>query len=99
MHDFYTWDGDDLLLKVRVQPRAHRDEIAGRHGDSLKIRITAPPTEGKANAHLAALLAKELGIPKPNAGIEKGAKGRLKTLRLAGASREALSGLRERWGV
>ncbi|MEF8794196.1 MAG: DUF167 family protein [Thiohalorhabdus sp.] len=94
MGDFFAWDGRDLLLHVRVQPKAAQDRIAGLHGDALKVRITAPPTDGKANRHLARLLAKELRVPKGAVTVEKGEKGKDKTLRLAGADPEVLAAAR-----
>ncbi len=48
----------DLLLFVYLQPKASRDQIIGLHGNELKIAITAPPIDGKANAHLSKYLAK-----------------------------------------
>ncbi len=54
---YYRWDGEDLILDCHLQPKASSDEFAGLHGDRLKIRLTAPPVEGKANAHLMAFLA------------------------------------------
>ncbi|MFX8899343.1 DUF167 family protein, partial [Acinetobacter baumannii] len=61
---FYRWDGEDLLLDCHLQPKASRDEFAGLHGERLKIRLTAPPVEGKANAHLLAFLGKAFGVAK-----------------------------------
>jgi len=49
---FFSWTNGTLKLRVYVQPQASRDEIVGRHGDYMKVRITASPIEGKANAHL-----------------------------------------------
>ena len=51
----FRWDGDDLILECHLQPAARSDDFAGLHGDRLKIRLTAPPVEGKANAYLMAL--------------------------------------------
>lgn len=79
----YRWDGDDLLLRVRVQPRASRDELAETLGDQLKIRITAPPVDGKANDHLIRFLAKMFGVPKGQVYLESGFTGRNKQLRIA----------------
>ncbi|MDW3203647.1 DUF167 family protein, partial [Vibrio sp. 1865] len=45
-------DGEDIVLKLYIQPKASRDKIVGLHGEELKIAITAPPVDGKANAHL-----------------------------------------------
>lgn len=99
MGTFFRWDGSDLLLHLRVQPKADRDSIAGTHGDALKVRITAPPTEGKANQHLVRLFAKELGMAKGAVTVAKGTKGRDKTLRLEGPDPEAFDAARRRWGT
>ncbi len=61
---FYHWQDSQLYLKVQAQPRASRDAIVGEHGGRLKIRITAPPVDGKANAHLIKFLAKTFGVPQ-----------------------------------
>ena len=71
MTDWYRWDGEDLLLAVHLQPKASKDEFAGLHGDRLKIRLTAPPVEGKANAHLMAFLAKAFGVPNSPSDFTK----------------------------
>ena len=82
MAAWFRWDGDDLLLEVRVQPRASRDEIVGPHGDRLKVRITAPPVDGKANTHLAKYLAKSFGVAPSAVTLEGGETGRGKRLRI-----------------
>ncbi len=79
---YYSWNGDDLLLNCRIQPRAASDEISGNHGDCLKVRITAPPVDGKANAHLVGFLAKSFGVSKGKISIEKGELGRTKRIRI-----------------
>lgn len=79
---WYQWQDDDLLLSVRVQPKASRDEIIGPHENALKIRITAPPVDGKANTHLIRFLAKTFGVPKSRVEIVSGESGRLKRLRI-----------------
>ena len=99
MADFFTWEGADLLLHLRVQPKAAQDRIGGTHGDALKVRITAPPTEGKANQHLARLFAKELGLAKGAVAVAKGVKGKDKTLRLKEVDSQAFEAARQRWGV
>jgi uncharacterized protein (TIGR00251 family) len=80
--DWYRWDGEDLVLTIKVQPRASRDELAEPLGDALKVRITAPPVDGKANAHLIAFLAKTFGVAKSAVLLESGDCGRNKRLRV-----------------
>lgn len=75
--------GEDLLLRVYIQPKASRDNIVGLHGDEIKIAITAPPVDGKANAHLAKYLAKLCKVSKSSVCIEKGELGRHKTIRIS----------------
>ncbi len=82
MSDFHRWEGDSLLLAIRVQPRASRDEIVGPHGNSLKVRITAPPVDGRANAHLIKYLAKAFGVPRARVTLLAGESGRDKRLRI-----------------
>lgn len=79
---WYRWEGDDLLLSLRVQPRAKRDELGEPAGDHLKVRITAPPVEGKANAHLRRFLAKVFGVPQCRVELVSGGRARLKRLRI-----------------
>ena len=75
-------DGPDLVLQVQIQPRASSDAIAGVLGDRLKIRLTAPPVEGKANDHLIAWLARLFGVPKSQVTLERGAGSKLKQVRI-----------------
>ncbi|MDH3948227.1 MAG: DUF167 family protein [Gammaproteobacteria bacterium] len=79
---FFSWKNDTLQLRVYVQPKASRDEIVGRHGDYLKVRITAPPIEGKANAHLLKYLARVFGVGRDQIEITAGSKGRHKQPRI-----------------
>jgi len=79
---WYRWEDGDLILEVHVQPRASRDEIAGEHGGRLKIRITAPPVDGKANKHLQAFLARTCGVPRSAVDLVAGESGRDKRLRI-----------------
>ncbi|WP_143711207.1 DUF167 family protein YggU [Shewanella piezotolerans] len=68
----------NLLLQLYVQPKASRDQIVGLHGNELKIAITAPPIDGKANIHLAKYLSKAFKVPKGDIDILKGLTGRHK---------------------
>jgi len=79
-------DGDDLVLAVRVQPRAARSELAGLHGERLRIRLQAPPVDGKANAALTEFVADLFGIQRSRVTIEHGLAGRDKRLRLEGVT-------------
>ena len=73
---------DNLLLFVYVQPKASRDQIVGLHGEELKIAITAPPIDGKANAYLSKYLAKAFKVPKSQVHILKGEQGRHKQIKI-----------------
>jgi len=72
-----------VLLRVRVQPRASAERIEGVHGDQLRVRLTAPPVDGAANAACVALLAKRLGVSRSRVQIRAGLKGRDKVLYIA----------------
>ena len=79
---WYCWHDRALVLRVRVQPRADRDEIAGLHGNQLKIRLRTPPVDGKANASLVRFVARLCGVPRKNVEIISGASGRDKRIRI-----------------
>ncbi|GAB2932274.1 DUF167 family protein YggU [Rheinheimera gaetbuli] len=72
--------GEDIRLKLYIQPKACRDNWAGLYGDELKLAITAPPVDGKANTHLQKFLAKSFAVAKSQVVIEKGELGRHKTV-------------------
>lgn len=73
---------DDILLRLYIQPKASRDKIIGLHGEELKIAITAPPVDGKANTHLTKYLSKQFKVAKGLVKIEKGELGRHKQVRI-----------------
>ncbi|WP_184334177.1 DUF167 family protein [Povalibacter uvarum] len=75
-----SWRGTALMLELQVQPGAARDEIVGAHGDRLKVRITAPPVDGRANQHLIQWLADVFDVPRARITLVRGATGRSKTL-------------------
>jgi uncharacterized protein (TIGR00251 family) len=75
-----------VAFAVRVVPRASKNEIAGVHGDALKVRLTAPPVEGRANEALIAFLAQQLGVRKSQVEIVAGATSRRKMIRIMGLS-------------
>jgi len=84
-------------LKVRVIPRAKRNEIAGRREDALVVRLTAPPVEGAANKLLRRFLAERLEVRASDVAIAAGEKSRDKVLRIEGLSQEELTGRLKRW--
>ncbi len=84
---WYRWDGDDLLLSLRVQPRSKKDEFVAPHGDHYKTRITAPPVEGKANEHLLKFLAKSFGVKRSQVSMQTGQTSRNKLFRIQSPSR------------
>ncbi|MDR3352675.1 MAG: DUF167 domain-containing protein [Zoogloeaceae bacterium] len=89
--DWCREDGEDAcVLQLHIQPGAKRSEIAGRHGEALKIRLAAPPVEGKANAALIAFLADRLGLPRASIQLCGGASSRRKTVRIKGIDKTRL---------
>ena len=85
---WYRYDGDDLLLVLHIQPGAKRSEITGLHGDALKIRLAAPPIEGRANEALQRFIADSFNVPLRNVELERGAQSRRKTIRVSGSEVE-----------
>jgi uncharacterized protein (TIGR00251 family) len=73
-----------LLLKLLVQPRASKNELAGLHNDALKLRLTTPPVEGRANQAVIAFLAKRLHLPKSALTIKSGQQSREKQVAISG---------------
>ncbi len=84
---WYRWEGDDLLLSLRVQPRSKKDEFIAPHGDHYKARITAPPVEGKANDHLLKFLAKSFGVKRSQITMQTGQSSRNKLFRIKSPTR------------
>ena len=79
-----------VRLVVHVVLRAKRTEVAGRHGDALKIKLKAPPVDGAANAELVRFVAERLQIPRNAVTITAGHAGRRKTLEIVGIDAAAL---------
>jgi hypothetical protein len=80
------------LLAVHVQPGAKRSQVAGLHGESLKVRIAAPALEGRANAALEAFIAERLGVRQAQVKVVRGERSREKQVLVedAGAAVERL---------
>ena len=80
--------GDGVVITVHVVPRASRNEIAGIMGDALKLRVCAPPVDGKANEAVVDFLADRLDVPRSGIRIRTGAAGRRKHVQVAGVTVE-----------
>ena len=72
--------GESCTIKVRVQPKSSRNQVGGFQDDTLRVRVTAAPTEGQANAAVIALLAKTLGVSKSRLEIIRGYSSRDKVV-------------------
>jgi len=84
---------DGVILHVHVVPRSAKSEVAGVQGDALKLKITAPPVEGQANAECIRLLSDILGIKKKQVRILGGHKSRKKTVAIEGIGRRDIEAL------
>ncbi len=82
MPEFYEWQGDDLILRIKAQPKASKDEFAEVLGNRLKIRITAPPVDGKANQHLIKFLARQFKVSKSQIELLTGDSAREKRFKI-----------------
>lgn len=74
----YRWDGDDLWLRVKLQPKAKRDGFVGPSDEGYRIQIAAAPIEGRANARLQRLLADAFGVPLAQIDLKTGLRSRTK---------------------
>lgn len=74
--------GDAVIVDVVVQPRASRAGVAGLHDGALRLRVTAPPVDGAANAAVVKLLGELLGVPKSRVTIVAGQASRRKRVRI-----------------
>jgi uncharacterized protein (TIGR00251 family) len=91
VNGFVTERDDALLLALRIQPGAKKSGIAGIYGETLKIRLAAPPVDGKANAALLAFLAEWLRVPKSALNLKSGQTSRRKVVRVEGVKAETLA--------
>ena len=79
-----------VQLRLLVQPRASSNALAGLQGDQLKLRLTTPPVDGKANKAVIAYLAKLCHLPKSAVTLKSGHQSRSKTLLISGIGQQAL---------
>ena len=82
--------GDGVLLQLSVVPNAKRTEVDGMHDGALRVRLAAPPIDGRANEALIAWLAKSLGVPKRDVEVLRGESSRRKQIAIAVSHGDAL---------
>jgi uncharacterized protein len=85
--------GTHCCLTLHIQPGAKKTEICGEHGDALKIRLAAPPVDGKANTALLAFLAKHLGLPKAAVRLKSGDTNRHKRVEIEVSAQQLMKKL------
>lgn len=90
MSSWLRSDGADVVLTLHIQPGAKQTEVAGLHGEALKIRLAAPPVDGKANDCLIGFIAKALGVAKSRIALVGGASSRAKRVRVEGLDAESV---------
>src|SRR5207244_7885945 len=77
-------DAPSTRLRLRVSPGARRSEVVGRHGEAWKVRVSAPPADGRANDTLVELIADTVAVPRRSVTLVSGHGARGKTVELAG---------------
>lgn len=88
MSVWYRRNGDLLTLTLHVQPGAKRTEVTGLHGVALKIRLAAPPVEGRANEALLKFIAESFGVPLRQVELKQGGQSRHKVVAITGSKVE-----------
>ena len=96
MSDLYDDSPEGVVLRIHVQPGAGRSAVVGRHGDALKVRVAAPPVDGRANTALVEFLATEFGLKPADVTLVSGATSRSKRFKLVGLDLEAADAALER---
>jgi uncharacterized protein len=86
--NWFRRTGNIITLTLHVQPGAKRNEIAGLHGMALKIRLAAPPTEGRANDELLKFIADQFAVPQRNVELKQGGQSRHKVVAVTGSDME-----------
>lgn len=80
---WYQLSRDGASIHIHAQPGAKRTEVAGLHGDCIKLRLASPPVDGKANECLIEFLARRLGVKRSQLSITRGTSSRRKTVQVA----------------
>lgn len=86
MSEWYRRSGDVLTLNLHVQPGAKHSEICGLHGEALKIRLAAPPVEGRANKALLKFIAGLFDVPLRQVELKQGGQSRHKVVAITGST-------------
>jgi len=89
--DYLTPADDGAVLHAFVQPRATRTAVVGVHGGALRIKVAAPPVDGKANDALRRFVAQALGVPRSRVELIAGAGSRHKRLLISGVTPEVVA--------
>ena len=85
MAEWFRHSGDTVNLTLYIQPGAKHSEISGLHGAALKIRLAAPPVEGRANKALQKFIAKLFAVPLCQVALKQGAQSRHKVVAVSGS--------------
>ena len=88
MAEWLRWSGTTATLTLQIQPGARKTEVVGLHGDALKIRLAAPPVDGKANAALLEFIADRLQLTRSAVSLIGGQTSRRKVVGLAAAPKD-----------
>ena len=86
----YSKEESEVTIEVQVQPKSSRDEIFGLQNGRFKVKVTAPPEDGKANERLIELIARALGVSKSYVKIVRGETSRIKILKIKGVNQYVL---------
>lgn len=82
---WYRREGESIVLVLHVQPGAKRTEVSGLHGEALKIRLAAPPIEGRANEALLKYIAETFDVPQREVELLRGGQSRHKMVKVTGS--------------
>ena len=93
----YSKEESEVTIEVRVQPKSSCDEIFGLQNGRFKVKVAAPPEDGKANERLIEIIARALGVSKSYVNIVRGKTSRIKILKIKGVNRDKLDSFMKRF--
>ncbi len=96
---FCREQGKVLTISLQVQPRARKTEIVGVHGETLKVKVAAPPVDGAANEELIRFFAKFLDVSKSAVSLKQGTTGRKKVIEIVGMTTSELTSILLKQGL